>query len=104
MKDGKAIKVVKFATDVTEELNASNDFKGQIAAVNRSQAVVEFKPDGTILFANENFLKTSGYTLDEIQGRHHRMLVPENERSAPEYAEFWTGLRRERFSTANLSE
>ncbi len=94
MKDGKAIKVVKFATDVTEEINVMNDFKGQIAAVNRSQAVVEFKPDGTILSANENFLKTTGYSLDDIQGRHHRMFVTESERATPEYAEFWNRLAK----------
>lgn len=94
LKDGKAIKVVKFATDVTEELNVTNDFKGQIDAINKSQAVIEFKTDGTILSANENFLKTTGYKLEEIQGRHHRLFVSESEQSSPEYAEFWNRLAK----------
>lgn len=94
IKDGKPIKVVKFASDVTEELNISNDFKGQINAVNKSQAVVEFNLDGTVLSANTNFLQAVGYSLEEIKGRHHRMFVCDSERSTPEYAEFWNRLAK----------
>ena len=51
------------------------DLRGQIAAIHKSQAVIEFMLDGTILTANDNFLKTLGYTLDEVKGRHHGMFV-----------------------------
>ena len=98
--NGKPVKVVKYATDVTEQKLRNADYKGQIAAVGKAQAVIEFNLDGTILTANENFLATVGYTLDEIQGQHHRMFVePEFARSA-EYAAFWEKLGRGEFEAA----
>lgn len=66
----------------------------RIEALHRSQAVIEFALDGTILTANENFLKTMGYTLEEIQGRHHSLFVPESVRQSPEYQQFWARLAR----------
>ena len=90
--NGKPFKVVKFATDVTEARTESANNKGQIQAIGRSQAVIEFGLDGTIQTANENFLRTMGYTLPEIQGQHHRMLVDHAERESPEYRAFWTAL------------
>ena len=68
-------KVVKFATDVTRTKTESADLLGKINAISKSQAVIEFKLDGTILTANENFLNAVGYTLAEIEGRHHSMFV-----------------------------
>lgn len=91
---GKPFKVVKFATEVTAELNRNAEFEGQIAAVNKSQAIIEFGLDGTVLNANKNFLDTLGYSLDEVKGRHHRMFVSEDERQSPEYSEFWAKLNR----------
>ena len=52
-----------------------SDAGQRLDAISRAQAMIEFLPDGTIVSANENFLRTSGYTLDEIAGRHHRMFV-----------------------------
>ena len=90
--EGKPFKVVKYATDVTQEKVRNADFQGQIAAIGKSQAVIEFGMDGTILTANDNFLGAMGYRLDEIRGKHHRMFVdPEYGRSA-EYREFWERL------------
>ena len=63
---GKPVKVVKFATDITKQTMENFDFKGQIAAIGKSQAVIEFNMDGTILNANKNFLDTLGYELAEI--------------------------------------
>lgn len=68
------------------------DIKGQVDAINRSQAVIEFSLDGTILTANANFLNALGYRLEEIQGQHHRMFVDADEASSPEYAQFWKKL------------
>lgn len=76
------------------------DLKGLISAIDKSQAVIEFDLEGTILFANENFLQTMGYSLDEIRGRHHRIFVDPAEAAGAEYAEFWNSLRQGRFQTA----
>ena len=91
---GKPYKVVKFATDVTAQKLANADFSGQIAAIHKSQAVIEFETDGTIITANENFLQILGYELDEVAGKHHRIFCePEYARSR-EYAELWQKLGR----------
>jgi len=91
---GKPFKVVKFATDVTAQKLASADSAGQIAAIRKSQAVIEFAIDGTILDANDNFLKALGYTLAEIKGKHHRLFVDAAERDGSAYREFWASLGR----------
>ena len=67
---------------------------GQVAAINRSQAVIEFEMDGTIIKANENFLRLMGYTLEEVKGRHHSMFVEAETKSSAEYQEFWVRLNR----------
>jgi methyl-accepting chemotaxis protein len=70
----------------------NNDYAGQIAAIGKSQAVIEFKMDGTIVTANDNFLKTLGYSQDEIKGRHHSLFVDAAHGASPEYKQFWTRL------------
>jgi methyl-accepting chemotaxis protein len=65
-----------------------------LAAIHKSQAVIEFQLDGTILTANENFLTTLGYTLPEIQGKHHSLFVEEAERRGVAYRDFWAALNR----------
>ncbi|WP_031335710.1 PAS domain-containing methyl-accepting chemotaxis protein [Rhodopseudomonas sp. B29] len=89
---GRPIKVVKFANDVTEQKLAAADSAGQIEAIRKSQAVIEFKTDGTILDANENFLKATGYSLAEIKGRHHSMFMDPADRNTAAYREFWDRL------------
>jgi methyl-accepting chemotaxis protein len=71
----KPFKVVKFATDVTDQKLGTGNYAGQIAAIGRSQAVIEFNMDGTIIGANSNFLGALGYALAELQGKHHSMFV-----------------------------
>jgi len=68
------------------------DLEGKMAAINRSQAMIEFNLDGTILWANENFLGAMGYQLHEIVGTHHRLFVDPAEAASPDYAEFWRNL------------
>jgi len=91
---GKPFKVVKYATDVTEQKLRNADYAGQIAAVSKAQAVIEFKMDGTVIAANDNFLKALGYTLDEVKGKHHSMFVDDAYRQRPEYKDFWSRLNR----------
>lgn len=93
-RDGKPFKVVKYATDVTEQKLQAADYQGQIEAVSKAQAVIEFNMDGTIITANANFLNTLGYSLDEVRGKHHSMFVEEVFRRSAEYAEFWAKLNR----------
>ena len=97
---GKPFRVVKFATDVTKEKLATADLAGQIASISKSQAVIEFNMDGTIIGANQNFLKTVGYSLDEIRGRHHSMFVDPSERDGAAYREFWAALNRGEYQAA----
>jgi len=93
-EQGKPFGVVKFATDITAQKLKSADLAGQIAAIDKAQAVIEFNMDGTIITANTNFLDTLGYSLDEIQGRHHSMFVEPSDRDGSEYREFWATLNR----------
>ncbi len=92
--EGKLVKVVKFAIDVTEQRNKSAEFEGSINAIEKVQATVEFQLDGTIIRANENFLQCVGYRLEEIRGQHHRMFCDSSYTSSPEYAAFWKKLGR----------
>ncbi len=98
--NGKPFKVVKYATDVTAQKLVNSDFSGQMAAIRKSQAVIEFKMDGTVLDANENFLRTLGYALEEIKGRHHSMFIDEAYRQSSEYREFWAKLNRGEYQAA----
>jgi len=93
-KDNKPVRVVKFATDITRQKIRSMADAGKIAAINRSQAVIEFNLDGTIVTANENFLKALGYTLGEIQGKHHSLFVTPADRDSAAYRAFWAALNR----------
>ena len=72
---GKPFKVVELATNITEGKMRTADYEGQLAAISKAQAVIEFDLDGTIRGANQNFLSLTGYTLEELQGKHHSMLV-----------------------------
>ena len=95
--NGKTFKVVKYASDITQQKLQSADFQGQIEAIGKSQAVIEFDIEGTILNANNNFLNGLGYTLDEIKGHHHGMFVEGSYRNSPEYAAFWKNLGNGKF-------
>ena len=97
---GKPFGVVKFATDVTGQKLKNADLSGQIDAIGKSQAVIEFNMDGTIIAANENFLNAVGYTLGEIRGKHHSLFVEPSERESAEYREFWASLNRGRYQAA----
>jgi len=100
--DGKPFKVVKYATDITAQKLKNADYEGQLNAINKAQAVIEFNLDGTIITANENFLGAMGYTLDEIQGHHHRMFVEADYATSAEYQQFWQKLAAGEFSSGQF--
>lgn len=91
---GTPFQVVKFARDITEQKRRDAEFEGRARAIDRAQAVIEFALDGTILDANANFLALTGYTLDEVRGRHHRIFCDPATRQSEEYAAFWEKLSR----------
>src|SRR5579883_2330854 len=99
---GKPVKVVKFATDVTKQKLRNADLAGQVAAIGKSQAVIEFNMDGTIITANDNFLRALGYSLSEIKGRHHSMFVDASERDGAAYREFWAKLNRGEYQSGEF--
>jgi methyl-accepting chemotaxis protein len=99
-RSGKVVGVIKFATDITAEKLRNADFEGQMAAIHKAQAVIEFNLDGTIITANDNFLKTLGYSLQEVKGQHHGMFVEPGYRQSVEYKHFWEKLGRGEFDAA----
>ena len=101
-KDGKPVKVVKFATNVTASKLQTAEYEGKVEAINRAQAVIEFELDGTVISANENFLRIFGYGLDEIVGKHHRIFCDPGYAESPEYAEFWQKLGRGEYHAAEF--
>ncbi|PZT48416.1 chemotaxis protein [Helicobacter valdiviensis] len=93
----QVIKVIKFASDITDRINEQMDLKNILSAANKSMAIISFTPDGTILEANENFLKTVKYSLDEIKGKHHRIFCQSEFTNSSEYGEFWKKLQNGEF-------
>ncbi|WP_248312364.1 methyl-accepting chemotaxis protein [Bosea sp. BK604] len=93
-RSGRPKKVVKFATDITAAKEAAANLEGQIAAIGKSQAVIEFDLSGKILDANRNFLAVLGYDRAEIIGKHHSMFVSAEERQGEGYRRFWEKLGR----------
>jgi methyl-accepting chemotaxis protein len=100
--NGKLFKVVKYATDITQQKIKNGDNESQIAAIGKSNAVIEFNMDGTIVNANDNFLKTMGYSFNEIKGKHHRMFVKPEDARSEEYRTFWERLNRGEFFTGTF--
>lgn len=99
-KSGKPFKVMKVATDITAEKLRTANFEGQMSAIDKSQATIEFNLDGTIITANENFLSVLGYRLDEIVGKHHSLFVEETEKHSPDYKAFWKKLNNGEYQAA----
>ncbi|MBY5737717.1 methyl-accepting chemotaxis protein [Rhizobium leguminosarum] len=89
---GKPVKVIKIATDITAQKLRSAEDSGKIDALSRAQAIIEFTPGGEILTANDNFLSALGYSLAEIQGKHHSMFCEADYSRSEAYKEFWRKL------------
>lgn len=96
-RKGKPYKVVKFAADITAAKERAIEDAGKLEAISRSQAVIEFTPDGEIITANENFCAALGYSLQELVGKHHRIFCRREYSSTPEYSLFWKNLSSGQF-------
>jgi len=91
--EGRVERVIKFATDQTAQMTRSAENDAQVKAIDRSQAVIEFDLDSTIITANENFLSAMGYHLDEIVGRKHEIFMPAEDVGTAAYQQHWDDLR-----------
>jgi len=91
---GKTYKIIKFATDITRNKNLEDNFKGQMIALNKMMGVIEFSLDGKILHVNDNFVAVTGYSREEMVGKHHSMFVDSKFALSAEYKNFWTKLGR----------
>jgi len=91
---GRPYKVVKHTVDITEQMMKVSDGLGQLAAISKAQAVIEFDLNGTIRTANQNFLTMMGYTLEELRGRHHSLLLEPGSRESTEQHALWARLAR----------
>ncbi|MEM9585846.1 MAG: PAS domain-containing methyl-accepting chemotaxis protein [Planctomycetota bacterium] len=91
-EEGHVVKVVKHCSDITDLVDERALNEAQLKSINRSQAVIEFNMDGTIITANDNFLQAVGYSLDEIKGKHHGLFVEPAYRESAEYRDFWKSL------------
>ncbi|PKR48963.1 methyl-accepting chemotaxis protein [Thalassospira marina] len=91
-RKGETYKIFKVATDVTESRLRAADHAGQVDAIRKSEAVIEFDLEGNITYANNHFLSAMGYRLEEIKGKHHRMFVDPAYAETKEYRDFWRRL------------
>ncbi|ACB93768.1 methyl-accepting chemotaxis protein [Beijerinckia indica] len=100
--NGRVMKIVKVATDITGEKLRNAEYESKINAISRVQAMIDFTPAGDVITANENFLKTLGYRIEEIQGRHHSLFVEPAYARSQEYQDFWKKLNRGEYIAAEF--
>ncbi|WP_150639982.1 PAS domain-containing protein, partial [Pseudomonas fluorescens] len=92
--DRQVSSVIKVATDISDRINKEHENESMLAAIGRSMAMIEFTPEGNVITANENFLKTTHYALNEIVGQHHSLFCHRAEAESPSYKAFWASLNR----------
>lgn len=95
--DHQVRSVIKVAADISARVHHEHENQSLIDAISRSMAVIEFTPQGQILNANDNFLRTVQYTREEIIGQHHSMFCHRSEVESPAYKAFWVSLNRGEF-------
>ncbi|QXI27353.1 PAS domain-containing methyl-accepting chemotaxis protein [Pseudomonas vanderleydeniana] len=94
---GKAVKIVKYAMDVTAKVQQESEANGKLQAIDRAMAAIEFNPDGTVICANQNFLDLMGYSQAEIRGKHHRIFCSPATTGHSDYQDFWRRLNQGEF-------
>lgn len=98
--DGKVTKIMKIASDITNEKLVASSQEAVSDALNRSQAIIEFTPDGHIIGANDNFTSTVKYSLEEIKSKHHRMFC--DDQFYQENPNFWQELANGQFKSGQF--
>lgn len=99
---GRVVRILKIASDITASKIASLHDNNRLRAIDQSQAIIEFETDGSVVEANDNFLKAMGYERAEIIGKHHRMFCDPSYAATEEYARFWERLRGGEFISSNF--
>lgn len=99
---GQPTQILVLASDITESQERLVDAEALLTAMDRSQSVVEFAIDGTVLEANDNFLTLYGYSRDEVIGGHHRMFCDSKLVKDPEYLRFWQRLALGHFESGRF--
>lgn len=94
---GKYHKILMLAIDITQQKKLSIDYNGQLESLNKSQAIIDFDINGRINYANEIFLKLLKYDLEDILGKHHSILISEENKDSEFYANFWKKLSNGEF-------
>jgi len=89
--------VIKVAADITARINQEHESQSLVNALGRAMAVIEFSPDGRVITANDNFLQTMHYSLNEIVGQHHSLFCHRAESESAAYKAFWASLNRGEF-------
>ena len=100
--NGKPFKVVKYASDVTEQTTRNADYQGQLEAISRAQAIIEFDLDGTVREVNDNFARVMGYGRSEIVGRHESTLVDAATAASASFRDLWSKLGRGESESGNF--
>ena len=95
--DGRVKYFTLHSSDLTRTIESSREHESLIKALMRSTAVIEFNLNGEVLSANDRFLRTMGYTLEQVRGKHHRMFCEPEEYNSATYQAFWDKLRRGEF-------
>jgi methyl-accepting chemotaxis protein len=96
-QDGKVIRIIKYAMDVTAKVQAENESRSKLAAIDRAMAVIEFDLAGNIIAANDNLLRLMGYSRQELLGKNHKLLCPADVLASAEYEDFWRRLNKGEF-------
>lgn len=96
-RNGEVTRIIKIASDITARHDKAVEDAAALRAINLSQAVIRFKPDGTIIDANDVFLRTMGYSLEEIKGKNHSLFVEPHYAASNEYKQFWQRLAQGEF-------
>ncbi|BBP59765.1 PAS domain-containing methyl-accepting chemotaxis protein [Pseudomonas sp. St316] len=96
-EQGRVLKVVKYALDVTAKVAKEAETRARLAALDRAMAVIEFDLGGNILTANDNFMNVMNYSLAELKGKHHRMFCEPSLVGSSQYSDFWRRLNAGEF-------
>lgn len=99
---GKPWKIVKYATDITAQKQKDDDIEGKLAAIGRSQAVIDFDLRGNITAANDNFLRVMGYLKEDVIGKHHSMFCDDEQVRSSQYRHFWADLGQGTFQSGRF--